>query len=101
MGLGIFLIVVGAILALAVRQGDSPTIDLDVVGLILMAAGAAIIWYARRGNGRERVVTRIDDLSDPHRPTHTVIERATDGALETGASDGPHHPTALPDGEQR
>jgi uncharacterized protein YjeT (DUF2065 family) len=74
-GFGIFLIVVGAILAFAVRQGEAPALDLDVVGLILMAAGVAVILYARHGRTHERVVTTIDDTSDPSRPTHTVIER--------------------------
>ena len=83
MGLGIFLTVLGAILAFAVRQGDSPTIDLDVVGLILMIAGGAVIAFARQGNTRERVVTTIDDLSDPSRPTHTVIESVNDGDAAT------------------
>ena len=78
MGIGILLIVVGAILAFAVRQGDSPRVDLDVVGLILMAAGAAVILYARHGSTHERVVTTIDDTSDPNRPTHTVIETRND-----------------------
>ena len=43
MGRGIFLMVVGAILALAVRQGDSPTVDLDTVGLFLFTAGVAVV----------------------------------------------------------
>ena len=93
---GITLIVLGAILAFAVRQGDRPAIDLDVVGLILMAAGAAVIWYARRGRARARVVTTVDDTSDPARPTHTVVESVTENDTD---ADGPptvadqrHHP---------
>jgi hypothetical protein len=76
--MGIFLAVLGAILTFAVRQGESPTVDLNVVGVILMAAGAAVIVYARHGSTRERTVTTIDDTSDPTRPTHTVIERLND-----------------------
>jgi hypothetical protein len=38
------------------------------VGLILMVAGAAVIVWARSGSTRERVVTTIDDTSDPNRP---------------------------------
>jgi hypothetical protein len=86
------LTVLGAILAFAVRQGDSPTLDLDVVGLILMIAGGGVIYYAREGRTRQRVVTTIDDNSDPSRPTHTVIERvnereAGDESVEYGVGD--------------
>jgi len=70
--------VFGAILTFAVRQGDSPRVDLDVVGLILMIAGAAVVLWARSGTTRERVVTTIDDTSDPNRPTHTTIESVND-----------------------
>ena len=78
MGLGILLVVLGAILAFAVRQGDEPTVDLGTVGLILVAAGAGVMLYAQHGRTRERVVTTIDDSSDPHRATHTVIESVND-----------------------
>ena len=79
MGRGIFLMVVGAILALAVRQGDSPTVDLDTVGLILFTAGVAVVLLSKSRTTQERVVTRIEDTSDPYRPTHTVIERVNEG----------------------
>lgn len=59
MGGGMFLMVVGAILAFAVDD-DLPGIDLHVTGLILMLAGAAAIAWARRGSERERVVTTTD-----------------------------------------
>ena len=87
--LGILLAVLGAILAFAVHQGDSPTIDVNTVGLILMAAGAAVIMYARHGSTRERVVTRIDDTTDPNRPTHTVIESVND--RDSGTDVGDEH----------
>lgn len=77
MGPGVFLLVVGAILAFAVRA-DASAVDLQVVGLILMLAGAAVIWHARRGTKRERVVTRVDDPADPTRAVHTVEEHVTD-----------------------
>lgn len=86
MGAGIFLAVVGAILTFAVRQGDSPTVDLDVVGLILLLAGAAVMAYARHGRTHERVVTTIEDTSDPSRPTHTVIESVNDRDAGTDVS---------------
>ena len=94
MGFGIFLTVLGAILAFAVRQGEAPTIDLDVVGLILMIAGGGIILYARQGRTQERVVTTIDDNSDPSRPTHTVIESVNE-------RDSAHGATPLPPATHR
>ena len=71
MGAGVFLAVLGAILTFAV-QVDAPGINLTVVGVILMVAGAAIIAYARRGSRHERVITRVEQPSDPDAPTHTV-----------------------------
>ena len=59
MGGGMFLMVLGAILAFAV-DSDLPGINLNVTGLILMLAGAAAIAWARRGSERERVVTTTD-----------------------------------------
>jgi hypothetical protein len=87
MAVGISLAVLGAILAFAVRQGDSPRVDLHVVGLILMVAGGAVILYARHGSTRERVTTTIDDSSDPDRPTHTVIESFNDRDSGTDLGD--------------
>jgi uncharacterized membrane protein HdeD (DUF308 family) len=76
-GPGIFLLVVGAILAFAVRT-DASAVDLQVVGLILMIAGAGVILHARRGKRRERVVTRVDEPMDRRQPTHVVEETVTD-----------------------
>ena len=59
MGPGIFMIVGGAILALAVRR-DSPVMDLDVLGLILVVAGAGVIAASRTSVRRERIVTRTE-----------------------------------------
>ena len=71
MGAGVSLAVLGAILAFAVRA-DPPGINLPVVGLILMVAGAALIVHARRGSRHERVITRVEQPLDPTAPTHTV-----------------------------
>ncbi len=59
MGPGITLIVLGAILAFAVRT-DASVVDLQTVGLIFMLAGAAIIAYYRRENRRKEVVTHVE-----------------------------------------
>lgn len=77
MGAGIFLVVVGAIFAFAVR-GDTNFVDIQVVGIILILGGVAAIWHARRGRTTERKVTQVDDLTDPERPVHTVRESQTE-----------------------
>jgi uncharacterized membrane protein HdeD (DUF308 family) len=76
-GPGIFLVVVGAILAFAVR-GDTNFVDIQVVGLILILGGVAAIWHARRGRTVERNVTQVDDATDPERQVHTVRESRTE-----------------------
>ena len=78
MALGIFLAVLGAILTFAVRQGDSPTVDLNVVGLILMVAGAAVmsVRTARQHPGTRRHHDRRQlgpEPPDAHR--HRELER--------------------------
>lgn len=59
MGPGITLVVLGAILAFAVRT-DAPAVDIQTVGLILMVAGAAVIAYARRERRAERLVRQVE-----------------------------------------
>lgn len=66
-GLGIFLIAIGAILTFALNV-TVDWIDLDLVGYILMAAGAVvtiigIVLLARR----RRNVSTTQTLSDPTR----------------------------------
>jgi hypothetical protein len=77
---GVTLAVIGAILTFAVRAEPSG-INLQVVGLILMVAGAGLIWHARRGTTHERVVTRVEgpvvegeQLPSPITENHTVRE---------------------------
>jgi len=76
MGIGIVLVVLGAILAFAVRR-DSPVVDLQVVGLILIAAGAAVIYLARRGSTRVHERRTVEDLTDPERPVRSVHDSVT------------------------
>jgi uncharacterized protein DUF6458 len=60
-GFGIFLITVGAILAFGVRDRSS-TVDLSVVGVIIMLAGACGIWLSYSiTNKRRRVETQAID----------------------------------------
>ena len=66
-GLGIFLIVVGAILAFAVRDSIE-AVDLTTVGFICLAAGvvaliAAIIMNAQRNNSTHREVIERRDTN--------------------------------------
>jgi hypothetical protein len=62
---GVTLAVIGAILTFAVRTPSSATINWHVVGVILMVAGAGLIWHSRRGTTHERVVTRVEQPVDP------------------------------------
>ena len=72
MGAGISLMIVGAVLAFAVRR-ETPGIDVQTVGVILLVAGALVIAHARRGTLRERTVTRVEDpLAGEQAQTHHV-----------------------------
>jgi hypothetical protein len=77
MGLGIFLLILGAILTFAVR-GDTSVVDLQVAGVILMVAGAVIVYLTRNGTIKMRTIRTVDDNSDPVRPVHTVYETVTE-----------------------
>ncbi len=70
LGVGIFLTAVGAILAFAIHQHSTGTVNLHTVGYILMAVGIAgiilsmIFWQTWAGpgywSGRRRA-TYVDD----------------------------------------
>lgn len=77
MGPGVALVVIGAIFALAIRK-ELPGIDIQVVGLILMVAGAAVVAHARYGRVREEKVTRVEEPQDPAMPTHSVVTEKTE-----------------------
>jgi len=71
-GAGITLMIVGAILAFAVRR-ETPGVDVQTVGVILLVAGALVIAHARRGSRRERTVTRVEDpMAGEEAATHHV-----------------------------
>lgn len=76
LGVGIFLIAVGAILTFAVN-GTSSQVNIDAVGWILMAVGLAsvllslLFWQSWAGPGywtRRRTTTYADDGPPP--PTY-------------------------------
>jgi hypothetical protein len=77
-GPGVFLAILGAIFTFAVRA-DVPGVDIHIVGLILMIAGAALIAHARAGTRRERVRTTVEEPADssesPRVIQDTVIDR--------------------------
>lgn len=79
-GTGIFLLVVGAILAFAVRD-TWDVMDLTAVGYICMAAGVlaivlVLVMNAQRNN-RRTVVERYDEQVPPPAPGggYTRVER--------------------------
>jgi len=76
-GPGIFLLVLGAVFAFAVRQ-DTPVLDVQVTGVIFMIAGALLIYLSSRSRTRERSVVTRDDLSSPEHPLHEVHETVVD-----------------------
>jgi uncharacterized membrane protein len=85
MGSGLFLLVVGAILAFAVDD-SVPHINLHVTGAIIMLAGAAVIAHARNRVERERVITRRDGTDAGEETQHVVEEvvRERDSAHQQG-----------------
>jgi hypothetical protein len=78
---GVTLAVIGAIFTFAVRSPATGIINWHVVGIILMVAGAGLIWHARRGTTHERVITRVQGPSDesdlPSPITHNTVVRET------------------------
>ena len=77
---GVTLAVIGAILTFAVRTSPSGIIDWHVVGIILMVAGAGLIWHAHRGTTHERVITRMrgpSDRSNLPSPIENTVVRET------------------------
>ncbi|HSE10652.1 MAG TPA: DUF6458 family protein [Nocardioidaceae bacterium] len=75
MGPGITLVVIGAILAFAVRT-DASAVDLQTVGLILMLAGAAIIAYYRRER-HQKEITHVERKEAGAGPSETMLETIT------------------------
>ena len=73
---GVTMAVIGAILTFALRA-DPSGIDLKIVGWILMIAGGVLIWHARQGTTRERIVTRVLGRSDSRRPPSAVTDHRT------------------------
>lgn len=77
MGAGVTLMVVGAILAFAVRR-ETPGVDVQTVGVILLLAGLAVVAHARRGARHEHAETTVEEPEDPGVPSHVVRRWVTD-----------------------
>lgn len=73
---GITLIIIGAILAFAVRA-DGSWINVHMVGVIFMLAGAAIIYHYSRERHRRQILTRVRYSDEPGEQTETVRETLT------------------------
>ncbi|MEV0285884.1 MULTISPECIES: DUF6458 family protein [unclassified Kribbella] len=97
-GAGIFLMTAGAILAFGIRD-DSGTVDLNVVGVVIMLAGAAGIWLSYYiTNRRARVETNAIDpvVEEEYR---TVQNTMTEQHPTPSTRETPPHaarPTAPP-----
>lgn len=73
MTFGVILVMTGAVLTFAVKN-DSSVVDLQVLGIILMLGGGALIYHGQQTRNKVRETTTIDDLTNPDRPTHVVRE---------------------------
>ena len=84
-GVGIFLMVVGAILAFAV-QTDVPGINVNSLGIILLLIGlvavlySLVFWSNLTPWGRRRIIARRR-LVGGERPVEVVEERHLDDGL--------------------
>ena len=84
-GVGIFLMVLGAILAFAV-QTDVPGINVNTLGVILLIVGVVVVlysllfWSNLTPWGRRRIVARRR-LVGGERPVEVVEERPLDDGL--------------------
>ncbi len=88
-GVGIFLMVLGAILAFAV-QTDVPGINVNTLGVILLVIGLVVVlysllfWSTLTPWGRHRIVARrrLVGLEDPpEEPVEIIEERRYDDGL--------------------
>jgi hypothetical protein len=91
---GMSLVIVGAILAFAVRT-DASVVDLQVVGLIFMLAGGAIIAYYKRERHQKQIVTRVEHKAGAAEPGQTVEETLTRETVYEG-DEPPPVPRSVP-----
>jgi uncharacterized membrane protein len=82
--LGVILVMMGAILTFALKN-DSSVVDLQILGIILMVGGGALMFHAQQTKNKVREVTEIKDLTNPEKPTHIRREEI----LEDDPYEGP------------
>jgi hypothetical protein len=92
---GITLVVLGAILAFAVRA-DAPALDVQVVGLIFMLAGAAIIAHFRRERHLRQTVTHVEHRDPESGPPETAHHTITHETVYEGDESAPVAPPPPP-----
>jgi hypothetical protein len=102
----LILIAVGAILAFAIHQDPNPSVDIDVVGWILMIVGLvglllSLFWWERFGPGywgMHRAGYAYDDVPGPryrgYGRRRTVVE--DEGPAPPGPAGPPGPPDAPP-----
>jgi membrane-bound ClpP family serine protease len=84
-GVGIFLMVLGAILTFAIET-DVPGINVNALGVILMLIGLVValysllFWSSLTPWGRRRVIARRRIVSED-RPVEVIEERPLDDGL--------------------
>lgn len=83
-GAGIALIVIGAILVFAINVDTSQFVDLDMIGYIMMAAGAVVlllglVFLFRRRSTEQ--VTRTVDPAVGERVTRTESRTSGNGTV--------------------
>ncbi|WP_454130089.1 DUF6458 family protein [Microbacterium aurum] len=83
-GAGIALIVIGAILVFAINVDTSQFVDLDMIGYIMMAAGAVVlllglVFLFRRRSTEQ--VTRTVDPAVGERVTRTESRTSGEGTV--------------------
>ncbi|ADB31938.1 hypothetical protein Kfla_2873 [Kribbella flavida DSM 17836] len=90
-GVGIFLIAVGAILAFGIRDDEAGAVNLTVVGVVVMLAGAAGIWLSYKiTNDRRRV--RTDAIDPAVEEQYRTIEAGHDHDHVEHHTRIEHHP---------
>ncbi|MFI5735281.1 DUF6458 family protein [Kribbella sp. NPDC051587] len=93
-GFGIFLMAVGAILAFGVRD-RSGAVDLTVVGLIIMLAGAAGIWLSYSiTNKRRRVESQSMDPAVEEE--YRAVQEPAPGDAPSSAAEEPVDQATMP-----
>jgi len=83
-GAGIALIVIGAIVVFAINVDTSQFVDLDMIGYIMMAAGAVVLLLGLVFLFRRRSTERVTRTVDPavgERVTRTESRTSGDGTV--------------------